>query len=71
MVVILSILSLVACQELSELRVGCCLYDIIGKALGRVLSLHTSPLQHSKVLKIPTFRVNALLLKCKQPEGIS
>lgn len=27
--------------------------------LGRALSLHTSPLEHSKVLKIPTFRVNA------------
>lgn len=56
---ILSILSLVACQEQSELKAGCCLYDIIGEVLGRALSLHTSPLEHSKVLKIPTFRVNA------------
>jgi hypothetical protein len=61
MVIILSIFSLVACQELSELRVGCCLYDIIGEVLGRVLSLHTSLLEHSKVLKIPSFRVNAFV----------
>lgn len=59
MVIVLSILSLVTCQELSELRVGCCLCVIIGKVIGRILSLHTSPLEHAKALKIPTFRVNA------------
>ena len=50
MVIILSILSHVTCQESLELRVGC-LYDIIGKVLGRGRSLHRSPLEHSKVLK--------------------
>lgn len=50
MVIILSILSHVACQESMELRVGC-LYHIIGKVLGRGLSLYRSPLEHSKVLK--------------------
>lgn len=57
MIILLSILSLVACQELSEARVGCCLQDIIGEVLVR--ALHTSSLEHSKVLKIPTSRANA------------
>ena len=42
MVIILSILSHVACQESMDIRVGC-LYDIVGEVLGRGLSLQVSP----------------------------
>lgn len=60
MIIILSILSFRACQGLSKLSIGCCLYGITKEVLGGVLSLCTSFLEYSKVLKILSFRVNAL-----------